>query len=135
MRSFFGRFSVNGNAASIVVASLSSCPRIASSTSAQSSAVSVSGPILSSDQHKVIAPARLTLPKVGRNPVTPQTVAGDMMDPIVSDPIANGKRPAATPEAEPADEPLEPFSKFQGLRVRPPYHTSPIANSPRLVLA
>ena len=48
-----------------------------------------------------MAPARLTLPKVGRRPVTPQRVLGETIEPQVSVPRANGTRPAATAAAEP----------------------------------
>ena len=108
---------------------------MAPSTSAQSSALRASGPSLSSDQQSVIAPVRLTRPKVGRSPVTPQTVAGETIDPSVSDPMANGTSPAATAAADPAEEPLDPLVGFQGLRVIPPNHTSPIASSPKLSFA
>ena len=49
--------------------------------------------------------------------------------------MANGNKPADTLEAEPADEPLEPVAGFQGFRVMPPYHTSPIAKAPSVILA
>ena len=39
------------------------------------------------------------------------------MDPSVSVPIAKGTKPAETADAEPAEEPLEPVSGSQGLRV------------------
>jgi hypothetical protein len=67
-----------------------------------------------------MAPDRLTLPYVGRSPVTPQRVDGDTMEPSVSLPIAKPTNPAAVAAAEPAEEPLEPCSRFQGFRVRPP---------------
>src|SRR5579872_5570637 len=102
---------------------------MAPNTKAQSSTFRAMGPILSSDQQRVIQPYRLTRPNVGRKPVTPQTVLGDTMLPSVSLPIPNGTRPAATDEAVPADEPLEPDSTFQGLRVMPPNHRSPIASA------
>jgi hypothetical protein len=57
------------------------------------------------------------------------------MEPSVSDPIANGTNPAATAEADPADDPLDPSAGAHGLRVLPPNQTSPIANSPRLNFA
>ena len=55
-----------------------------------------------------MAPVRGTIPKVGRNPVVPQRVEGEEMEPSVSDPIANPTHPAAAAEAGPAEEPLEP---------------------------
>ena len=44
------------------------------------------GPTLSIVQQSAIAPARLTRPNVGRKPVTPQRVLGEMIDPRVSVP-------------------------------------------------
>src|SRR4051794_11970966 len=55
---------------------------------------------------------------------------GLLIEPIVSLPMENATPPAAVAAAGPALEPLEPDAGFQGLRVRPPYHTSPIASSP-----
>ena len=46
---------------------------------------------------------------------------GETMLPQVSVPIAKGTKPATVPDAEPADEPDEPYFKFQGFFVRPPY--------------
>ena len=57
------------------------------------------------------------------------------MEPSVSLPIAKGSAPAATADAGPADEPLLPCSRFHGLRVMPPNHTSPQASSPSESLA
>ena len=42
-----------------------------------------------------MAPWRLTRPKVGRSPVTPQRVEGDTIEPQVSLPIAKPTSPAA----------------------------------------
>jgi len=67
--------------------------------------------------------------------VTPQTVAGETIDPQVSVPMAKGSRPAETAEAEPAEEPLEPCAGRQGLRVMPLNQTSPQASSPMVSLA
>ena len=102
---------------------------------AQSCAVRQRGPILSIDHDSAIAPVRLTLPNVGRKPVTPFTVDGDTMEPQVSEPMAKGTNPAAVAEAEPADDPLEPIFVYHGLRVLPPNQTSPQANSPSESLA
>ena len=49
-------------------------------TSAQSSAVRHMGPILSMVQLSAMAPNRLTRPKVGRSPVTPQRLEGEIFD-------------------------------------------------------
>src|ERR1700719_2549290 len=100
-------------------------------TKAQSSAARQIGPSLSIVQANAIAPVRGTKPKVGRKPVVPQRVEGDEIDPSVSEPIANATQPLAVAEADPADEPLEPSLLFQGFRVRPPNHLSPIASAPR----
>lgn len=43
---------------------------------------------------KLIAPDLPTIPKVGRKPVMPVREDGYVMDPAVSDPIANGTLPA-----------------------------------------
>src|SRR3954451_9114341 len=93
------------------------------------------GPALSRLQHRVIAPLRLTLPKVGRSPVAPQAVDGETIEPRVSVPIAKGTSPATVAAADPADEPLDPLENFQGLLDRPPNHTSPIAKAPNVSFA
>jgi len=80
-------------------------------------------------------PCRLTRPKVGLSPVHPHRLEGETMEPSVSVPMANPTSPAATAEAEPAEEPLEPSSGFHGLRVVPPNHTSPMARAPQESLA
>ena len=80
-------------------------PATAASTSPQSSAVRASGPSLSIVLLSAMAPWRLTRPKVGRRPVTPQNAAGYWIDPQVSEPIANGTSPAATAAPDPLDEP------------------------------
>ncbi len=83
------------------------------------------GPSLSIDQESAIAPVRGTRPNVGRSPVAPQRVDGDEMEPSVSLPMEKATSPAAVADAGPAEEPLEPWSVFQGLRVMPPNQTSP----------
>lgn len=40
-----------------------------------------------------MTPVRATVPKVGRKAVTPHLAAGYVMDPAVSEPIANGTIP------------------------------------------
>ena len=52
-----------------------------------------------------VRPSRLTRPKLGLKPTTPQQAAGTRIDPPVSVPIAISARPAATAAAEPLDEP------------------------------
>src|SRR6516162_3919437 len=100
-------------------------------TRAQSSAARQIGPSLSIVQANAIAPVQGTKPNVGRNPVVPQRVEGDEIEPSVSEPMAKATQPAAVAEAEPADEPLEPSLVFHGFRVRPPNHLSPMARAPR----
>src|ERR1700756_490611 len=107
-------------------------PYMTLKTIAQSSTVRAIGPSLSIDQLKAIAPVRLTRPYVGRRPVTPHRSQGDTIEPCVSDPMAKGSNPAAVAAAGPAEDPLEPCLRFQGLRVMPPYQYSPIASSPRV---
>src|SRR6185503_13573041 len=102
---------------------------MASSTSAQSSALRQIGPILSMLQASAIAPVRGTRPKEGLSPVTPQRVDGEEIEPRVSVPIENPTSPAAVALAGPADEPLDPCSGHQGFRVTAPNHTSPWASS------
>ena len=75
---------------------------------AQSSTLRQIGPSLSIVHDSAIAPVRGTLPKVGRNPVVPQRVDGDDIEPSVSLPIAKPTRPAAVADAGPAEDPLDP---------------------------
>src|SRR5262245_56451455 len=108
---------------------------MAASTSAQSSTVRQIGPILSSDQHSAIAPQRETRPNVGRRPVVPHRMHGEVIEPYVSVPMPNPTSPAAVAAAEPALEPLLPCRVFQGLFVRPPNQMSLYARAPRDSLA
>src|SRR5258708_620594 len=101
---------------------------------AQSSTARQRGPILSMLQESAIAPVRGTRPKLGRRPVTPHRVEGEEIDPRVSVPMAKPTQPAEVAEAEPAEEPLDPCSGFQGLRVIPPNHRSPWASAPSVTL-
>src|SRR5690348_1880927 len=86
-------------------------------------------------QESAIAPVRGTNPNVGRNPVHPQRVEGDEIEPNVSEPMLNATHPAAVAEAGPAEDPLEPWCVFQGFRVTPPNHTSPSASAPSVSFA
>src|SRR5215211_1813520 len=63
------------------------------------------GPIWSRLEAKATMPERETVPYVGRNPTTPQSAAGCLIEPPVSEPSAHGASPAATAAAEPPDEP------------------------------
>src|SRR3954471_10083206 len=102
---------------------------------AVSSTARQSGPSLSMVQLSAMAPVRGTKPNVGRKPVAPQRVDGDAMEPSVSEPMANPTHPAAVAEAEPADDPLDPWLGFHGLRVIPPYQWSPMASAPSVSFA
>src|SRR5262245_1415861 len=93
------------------------------------------GPSLSMVQASVMHPCRLTRPNVGRSPLAPQRVHGEMMLPKVSLPMANPTSPATAADAEPADDPLDPSFTYHGLRVCPPNHWSPWASAPRVSLA
>src|ERR1700756_5334538 len=97
---------------------------------AQSSTARQMGPSLSMVQLRAMAPVRGTRPKLGRRPESPHRVEGEAMEPRVSEPRAKPTQPAATADADPADEPLEPCLGFHGLRVRPPNHLSPMARAP-----
>src|SRR5947209_20282355 len=105
---------------------------MALSTMAVSSTERQMGPILSIVHESAIAPVLGTRPKVGRSPVVPQRVEGDEIEPSVSVPIVKPTHPAAVAAAEPAEEPLEPWSRLHGLRVMPPNHLSPIASAPKI---
>ena len=100
------------------------------STIAQSSTLRQIGPSLSIDHERAIAPARLTRPKVGRSPEAPQRVDGETIEPSVSLPIANPTSPATTAAVDPAEDPLDPCSRFHGFRVSPPYQHIPAAPAP-----
>src|SRR5438445_2429404 len=97
---------------------------------AQSSAERHIGPTVSCVHASVIAPYRLTRPKVGRMPVIPFRVDGAMTDPPVSVPMEKPTSPAAVAEPGPADEPAASCSVFHGFRVTPPYHCAVTASAP-----
>src|SRR5688572_18290461 len=101
------------------VRSAGSGPAIASSTTAQSSALRAIGPILSRVHESAIAPCRLTSPYVGRRPVTPQYADGVPIEPDVSEPSAYGTRPPATAAPDPLEDPPDQRSTFHGLRPGP----------------
>ncbi len=101
------------------VGSPASRPAIAESTRPQSSAERAIGPSLSSVHDSAIAPRRDTRPYVGRRPVTPQNAAGVRIEPDVSEPIANGTRPAATAAPGPLELPPLQYFGFHGLRPGP----------------
>src|SRR5258708_19561204 len=55
----------------------------------------------------------------GLKPATPQKLPGRITQPPVWLPVAIGKKPAATPAAEPDDEPPGVCARLCGLRVLP----------------
>src|ERR1035438_4336693 len=69
-------------------------------------------------------PSPGTVPTAGLIPTTPLSDAGQVIDPSVSVPIANGASRAASAAPEPADEPPAQRSSRYGLRVRPPTQRS-----------
>src|SRR5438045_2011693 len=97
---------------------------------AASSALRQIGPVLSRLQLRTMAPVLLTDPNLGRSPATPQVCEGDTIELQVSVPMANGRRPAETADAGPADEPPDPLFRFQGFLVFPPNHRSAKASAP-----
>ena len=67
-----------------------------------------------------------TEPTVGLRPTTPLSEAGQVMEPLVSVPMATGTSPAATAAPEPDDDPPALRSRAQGLPVRPPTADQPL---------
>src|SRR5919198_3090780 len=63
-----------------------------------------------------MTPLRLTSPKVGMRPTTPQSDAGPRIEPPVSEPSASGTRPAATAAPDPDEEPPVKCTGFHGFR-------------------
>src|SRR5471030_1300843 len=88
---------------------------MAAKTNSASAAFRQSGPSLSIVHESALAPWRLTRPYVGRRPVTPQYDDGLVIEPSVSEPMANGTRPALTLEPEPLDDPPLQQSVFHGV--------------------
>src|ERR1700722_14289298 len=103
----------------LAVGSTGSLPAIKPSNTAQSSTVRASGPTVSSDCDKGIAPARLTRPTVVFSPVTPQKCAGIRIDPPVSEPSAAKVSRAATAEPDPDDDPPVTWPSTKGLWTGP----------------
>src|ERR1700712_4462845 len=101
------------------------------------------GPAVSCVCEIGMIPERLTRPTVGLRPTMPQRVAGEMMEPSVSVPMATAQRLAATATADPELDPEGWRSRAEGLRVRPPRALQPLvegearklAHSLRFVLA
>ena len=76
-------------------------------------------PTWSTVSEKGMTPSVGISPSDGLNPTRPQNAAGRMTEPMVCDPNAQGKKPAATPAAEPLLDPPGVWRVFQGLRVGP----------------
>src|SRR3954463_14841747 len=77
-------------------------------------------------------PKRDTVPEGGRRPTMPQSAAGCLIEPPVSEPSAHGASPALTAAAEPPPEPPGTRVGSHGLRDGPNAEFSvdePIANS------
>src|ERR1700674_523566 len=62
---------------------------------------------------------RGTTPGLGRNPTTPQKLAGMRSDPPRQEPLASQTSCAAKAAAAPPDDPPAVRPKFQGFRVTP----------------
>ena len=89
-----------------VAASSGSLPAIAASSAAASATVRVIGPAVSWVELIGRMPVRLTRPTVGRRPTTPWSLAGLVIEPLVSLPIVMAARPAAAIAPLPLEEPL-----------------------------
>ena len=61
------------------------------------------------------------------NPTTPDKLAGCLIDPPVSVPVATSERPAAIAAAEPLEDPPGTYFLFQGFKVAPKSEFSPLA--------
>ena len=93
------------------------------------------GPILSMLQASAMPPVELSAAKGRPQPAGAHGVHGDRMLPCVSLPSAKLTSPAATAEALPAEEPLDPCFTFHGFRVFRPNHSSLRASEPSDTLA
>src|SRR5580692_12564573 len=71
-------------------------------------------------------PARLTRPRVGLMPTTPQALDGETIDPSVSVPTARGAKPADRPAAEPELDPDGLRSSAYGFAVWRPSVDQPL---------
>src|SRR3990167_11366974 len=115
---------------------------MAPSNSAASSTLRAIGPAVSCVALIGTTCVRLTMPTVGLKPTIPLTLAGQVIEPLVSVPIAAQANPAATAAPLPDDDPQAVRSSACGLRVSPPIALHPLdeersrilAHSERLVL-
>src|SRR5215831_12546666 len=95
--------------------------------SAAASATEVAiGPAVSCASDSGTMPARLTRPRVGLTPTTPQALDGETIEPSVSVPTASGARPAETPAADPELDPDGDRSSAYGFAVCPPSVDQPL---------
>ena len=85
---------------------------------------------MSCDQASTIPPSRLTLPNVGRMPLTPLRLDGTTIEPPVSEPIEKPTRPAAVAAPGPAEDPSASTLGSQGQRVVPPNQRAVTAIAP-----
>src|SRR5437870_12084684 len=110
----------------------SSCRSASAATnSAASGTLRASAPTVSSVSAIILPPPRVTVPKVGLYPTTPQYAAGRTIEPAVCVPNASGTIQSATAAAEPDDEPPGVCCRFRGLHVGPGWK---VANSVVTVL-
>src|SRR5678816_776681 len=93
-------FSWSGTGSLLDAGSRGSTPAIMRARRAQSRTVRASGPTLSCDHARGIAPYVLTRPLVGLKPTTPHSAAGVRIEPPVSEPSAAWQMRAATADAE-----------------------------------
>src|ERR1700722_6688140 len=80
-------------------------------------------------------PSPLTVPTAGLMPTTPLSDAGQVMEPSVSVPIANGASRAASAAPEPEEEPPAQRSNRYGFTVRPPTADQPLVENGDRMLA
>src|SRR5215831_5780048 len=112
-------------------------------SAAASATVVAIGPALSCASDSGTMPARLTRPRVGLRPTTPQALDGETIEPSVSVPTARGAKPADRPAAEPELDPDGLRSSAYGFAVWPPSVDQPLvewvdrkfAHSDRFALA
>src|SRR5688572_19427576 len=108
---------------------------MALSSSAASATARVIGPAVSWLWLIGTTWVRLTKPTVGLKPTIPLTLAGQVIEPSVSVPIAAQARPAAIAAPLPEDEPQALRSVACGLRVWPPTALQPLVERVERMLA
>src|SRR5258706_10261455 len=92
-------------------------PVTAEASSATSATLRAMRPTVSSDSETGFTPWRLTRPKLGLYPTTPQNEDGRIVEPPVCVPIPSGIMKSATPAADPLDEPPGVCAVLCGLAV------------------